>query len=61
MKFPWTKRTDAAKAQTEQAKTEYEWAVQNRTTVQSLVTKLVYHGERNGIVEMIHMVAKGHK
>lgn len=59
MRFPWQKRHDRAAAETEQAKNQYEWAVQNRTTVQALVAKIKYHGERNGIIEMIHLVAKG--
>lgn len=59
MRFPWTRRVDEAKRQTEQAKTDYERAVQNRTTVSTMVSRLIYHGEHNGIVEMIHKVANG--
>lgn len=59
MRFPWQKRNDAAQAETDRAKTDYEWVVQNRVTVSNLVTRLLYHGEVNGIVEAIHRVAKG--
>lgn len=59
MRFPWQKRADAAKAEAEKAEREYEWAVQNRTTVSGIVSRLLYHGETNGIVEAIHRVAKG--
>lgn len=59
MKWPWTKRVKESAADAEKARTEYEWAVANRTRVESLVRKLTYHGETNGIIEALHKVAKG--
>lgn len=60
MRFPWRKRLDAAKAQTEKAQHEYEWAVQNRTLVRAVVERLTYHATENGFVEKIQRVARGH-
>lgn len=51
VRFPWQKRMDDAKAQTAKAETEYEWAVQNRTSVSSMVERLRVHGEQNRVVE----------
>lgn len=60
MKFPWTKRNDDAIAETEKAKTDYEWAVQQRTTVSDLVDRVVQHGEQNQIIEnLINGVTRG--
>lgn len=59
MKFPWTKRNDAAKSVTEQAQHQYEWAVQQRTTVSDLVQRVIYQGEQNRIVENITNVTRG--
>lgn len=59
MKFPWQKRRDQAQAETDKAKTDYEWAVQNRTTVSAIVGRLTYHGERNEIVERLNTVIRG--
>lgn len=59
MRLPWQKRHDAAIAETEQAKNEYEWAVQNRSTVSALVNRLVYHGQQNAVIERLNMVARG--
>lgn len=62
MKFPWQKRNDQAQAETERAKTDYEWAVANRTTVSSIVGRLTYHGDRNEIVERLNsIITGGHK
>lgn len=58
MRFPW-QRAKQAKAEAERARTQYEWAVQNRTTVSDLVSRLLNHAETNGIIEAIHKVAKG--
>lgn len=59
MRWPWTKRMDEAKAQTAKAEHEYEWAVQQRTTVSTLVRKLRVIGERNNIVENLNTVIRG--
>lgn len=59
MRFPWTKRQNRAKTQTEQAKNEYEWAVQNRSTVSSLVERLVFHGQENAIIEKLTQITRG--
>lgn len=59
MRFPWQKRFDAAQAETQKARTEYEWAVQNRTTVRDVVAKLVTHGSENGLIEKLNLVARG--
>lgn len=60
MRFPWTKRNEAAKAQTVQAQHEYEWAVAQRTTVSDLVQRVVFQGEQNRVVEnLITGVTRG--
>lgn len=59
MRFPWTKRHDEARADTAQAQHQYEWAVANRSTVSSLVSRLMYHGQENQIIEKINMVIRG--
>lgn len=59
MRLPWQKRQDQAKVETERAQNQYEWAVQNRTTVSGLVSRLVYHGEQNAIIEKLNMIARG--
>lgn len=59
MRWPWSKRLDAAKAETVKAANEYEWAVQQRTTVSTLVRKLIVIGERNNIVENLNTVIRG--
>lgn len=59
MRWPWQKRQQEAKADTEQAQKQYEWAVQNRSTVNSLVHRLVYHGEQNEIIEKINSIVRG--
>lgn len=59
VRFPWQKRLDDAKDQTVKAETEYEWAVQNRTTVSSIVGRLTYHGDRNEVVERLNTVIRG--
>lgn len=59
MRFPWTKRNDQAKAETVQAQHEYEWAVQQRTTVSSLVDRVKYQGERNQVIENLTSVLRG--
>lgn len=61
MKWPWTKRLDAAKDQTAKAAHEYEWAVQERTTVQDVVKKLITHGTENGLIEKLNLAVKGHR
>lgn len=58
-RFPWQRRMDEARAQTVKAQNEYEWAVQQRTTVSSLVEKIASHKEQNGFVEAIQRVARG--
>lgn len=58
-RFPWQRRMDEAKAETQKAQTEYEWAVQERTTVQEVVKKLVTHGAENGFIEKLNLVARG--
>lgn len=58
-RFPWQRRMDDAKAETAKAKNEYEWAVQNRTTVQNVVKRLVTHGAENGLIEKLNLVVRG--
>lgn len=59
MKFPWTRRNDAAKAETQRAKTDYEWAVSQRTTVSELVSRVIFQGDQNRIVENLNNVIRG--
>jgi hypothetical protein len=59
MKWPWVRHAEA-QAEAAKAKTEYEWAVQNRTTVSAVLARLTYHGNQNGFVEKIQRVARGH-
>lgn len=59
--WPFEQRKQEAEAQAEKANSEYEWAVQNRTTVQALVEKIKYHGDKNNFVENLNIVIRGHK
>lgn len=52
-------KAEAAKAETERAETEYRWTVQQRTTVQDVVKRVLDHGERNNIVENVNIVIRG--
>lgn len=50
---------DDAKAETAKAQNEYEWAVQNRTSVSALVRKLIIIHDQNNIVENLNNVIRG--
>lgn len=58
-RFPWQRRMDEAKTETERAANAYEWAVQNRTTVQLVVGRILHHGAENGLIEKLNIVARG--
>lgn len=60
-RFPWDRRMDEARANTEKAQNEYEWAVQQRTTVQDVIKKIVTHGTDNGLIEKLNLAVRGHK
>lgn len=59
MRFPWQRRMDDAKAQTKKAQHEYEWTVQNRSTVSTLVHRVIHQGKQNHLVEHLHFVVRG--
>lgn len=59
MKFPWTRRQDEAKEETAKARHQYEWAVAQRTTVSDLVSRVIFQGDQNRIVENLNNVIRG--
>lgn len=59
MKWPW-QRTAEAKAETDEARAEYEQTLQTGGLVSEVLSVLFFHADQNGFTEKIHRVAKGH-
>jgi hypothetical protein len=59
MKLPWTKRLDDAKAQTEQARIEYERTLAQRPRAEAIAGELRNHRLTNGWTGTIAQIFGG--